>query len=276
VRILVTNDDGIDSEGLHVLALAMRAHGDVIIVAPNREFSGASVAIGPLHRIQPEVQRVSVAGIEEAWALNGTPALCVTFARLEAFGPPPDLVVSGINPGANVGRAVYHSGTVGAAITARNAGINAVAVSQAVNTLGVEGQGWDEMLTGQQWSTAATIADAVVGSLVAALPPDPVIVNLNVPNVPLDQIRGWRQTTTAIKPARTLASAVLEPKVGHEGAFYVRMNWGQPVALPVETDAGTVEQGEVSLAFLGRIADDEPPFAPVARSALERLLQRPR
>ena len=115
MRILLTNDDGIDSVGLHVLARAMRPFGEVVIAAPDREFSGAGAALGALHLIQPEVHRAHVDGIDEAWAVTGPPALCVMFSRLGAFGAPFDLVVSGINPGANVGRSVYHSGTVGAA-----------------------------------------------------------------------------------------------------------------------------------------------------------------
>src|SRR5687768_10643505 len=108
MRILLTNDDGIDSVGLHLLARAMREHGDVVIVAPDTEYSGAGAALGALHIIQPEVRRCTVEGIDAAWTVSGPPALCVMFARLGAFGPPFDLVVSGVNPGANVGRAVYH------------------------------------------------------------------------------------------------------------------------------------------------------------------------
>src|SRR5687768_2604733 len=132
MRILVTNDDGIDSVGLHLLARAMHEHGDVVLVAPDREFSGAGAAVGAFHLIQPEVHRCTLDDVGEAWTVSGPPALCVMFARLGAFGPPFDLVVSGVNPGANVGRAVYHSGTVGAALTARNGDISGVAVSQAV------------------------------------------------------------------------------------------------------------------------------------------------
>jgi 5'-nucleotidase len=113
MRILVTNDDGIDSVGLHVLARAMRPFGEVVIAAPDQEYSGAGAAIGALHIIQPEVHKRQVEGIDTAWAISGPPALCVFFARLGVFGDPFDLVVSGINPGANVGRSVYHSGTVG-------------------------------------------------------------------------------------------------------------------------------------------------------------------
>ena len=114
MRILVTNDDGIDSVGLHVLARAMKAVGDVVVVAPDDEYSGYGAALGPLHMLEPEVHRTSIIdGIDESWTVSGSPALCVMFARLGMFGSY-DLVVAGINPGANVGRSVYHSGTVGA------------------------------------------------------------------------------------------------------------------------------------------------------------------
>ena len=205
--------------------------------------------------------------------MTGPPALCVMFARLGVFGPPFDLVVSGINPGANVGRSVYHSGTVGAALTARNGGWNAVAGSQAVRDFGVEGQGWDEMLTDQLWDSAASVADAVVEALVADLPADPVCVNLNVPNLPLDQIRVWRRTIVGALPPRTMATAVLEPKVGHDNTFKVKMSWGDALRLPVETDGGSVEAGEVSLTFLGRIAGEDPPSASAAEAAITALLQ---
>ena len=99
----------------------MREHGDVVIVAPDSEYSGAGAALGALHLMQPEVRRVEIDGIDEAWAVNGPPGLCVMLMRLGVFGRV-DLVVAGINPGANVGRAVYHSGTVGATLTARNSG----------------------------------------------------------------------------------------------------------------------------------------------------------
>lgn len=122
MRILVTNDDGIESEGLHVLARALRGQGEVIVAAPDSEYSGAGAAIGPIHLSEPEVRSVDVDGIDTAWSVSGPPALCVMFARLGLFGDV-DLVVSGINPGANVGRSVYHSGTVGAALTARHTNI---------------------------------------------------------------------------------------------------------------------------------------------------------
>jgi 5'-nucleotidase len=271
MRILVTNDDGIDSVGLHILARTVARHGEVIVAAPDSEYSGASAALGALHVIRPEVHEVSLDGIDTAYAVTGPPALCVMFAALEAFGPPPDLVVSGINPGANVGRAVYHSGTVGAALTGRNRGIPGVAISQDVADLGVEGQGWEDQLAAQRWDSAAAVADVVLGGLLANPPESPYVLNVNVPNLPVEAIAGWRYAEVGTVPPRTMAIARLEPKPGHEGSYRVNMEWGDAVVLPPETDGGTVEGGYVSLSWLSRIVHVEGEASGVDK-ALDVLL----
>ena len=247
----MTNDDGIDSDGLHVLARRLTDLGDVVVVAPDREYSGFGAALGTLHLIQPEVHREHIDGVTEAWAVTGPPALAVYFARFGVFGDI-DVVVSGINPGVNTGRAVYHSGTVGAALTARNGGVNAVAVSQSVEGFGVEGQAWDEMLQHQRWDTAAEVAARITQVLVAADPDPAVVVNVNVPNVELDELGAWRYAEVGTIPPRSMSSATLEPKQGYEDTFHVRMDWGDPVELPVETDGGAVEAGEIAVSFLSR------------------------
>ena len=160
MRILVTNDDGIDSDGLHELARALVDLGDVTVVAPDAEYSGAGASLGAMHLIRPEVHDAHIDGVDRAWSVSGPPGLCVIYSRLGLFGDPFDLVVAGINPGMNVGRSVYHSGTVGAALTARNGKITGIAVSQAVTGWGVEGQGADEVLIDQRWSTAATVGSS--------------------------------------------------------------------------------------------------------------------
>ncbi len=273
MRILVTNDDGIDSIGLHVLARAMCDHGHVVVAAPDREYSGAGAALGALHLLQPEVHRVALDGIPQAWSVTGPPGLCVMFSRLGAFGEPFDLIVSGINPGANVGRSIYHSGTVGACLTGRNGGISGVAVSQAVDGFGVEGQGWDEMLIGQCWDTAAAVADAFVEGFLAAPPARPVVANVNVPNVALDAVRGWRFAEVGTAPPRAMASATLEPVEGHEQAYRVTMSWGDALALPEGTDGGTVERDEVSITYLSRLVA-EPTDLPAVEQALDGLVGR--
>jgi 5'-nucleotidase len=271
MRILVTNDDGIDAVGLHVLGRRLHDLADVVVAAPDREYSGAGAALGTLHLIRPEVRRVEVDGVEEAWSVTGPPALCVMFSRLGVFGGPFDLVVSGINPGVNSGRAIYHSGTVGAALTARNGGVSGIAVSQAVDDFGVEGQGWDDMLSNQHWDAAAEVGWRVAGALLEDLPVDPVVINVNVPNRPLAEIRGWCRAEVARLPPRTLASAALTPKAGHDGAFDVQMEWGDPIELPIDTDSGAVEAGFVAVTALSRILDDGTTDLSRVQGALDRL-----
>ena len=273
MRILVTNDDGIDSIGLHVLARAMATIGDVVVVAPDKEYSGYGAAFGPLHLIKPEVHRSRIDGVDDVWSVTGPPALCVMFGRLDLFGHY-DLVVAGINPGANVGRSVYHSGTVGACLTARNGGVSGVAVSQTVESFGVEGQGWEEMLADQHWDTAAAVAAAAVEGLATALPDEPVVLNINVPDRELSNIKGWRRTEVGIEPPRSMATAQLEPRPGHTDAFRVKMDWGDAIELPEHTDGGAVMAGWVSVGWLGRLEANEPGFAGAdeAESRLDKLL----
>lgn len=273
-RILVTNDDGIDSVGLHVLARALAPLGDIVVVAPDSEYSGAGAALGALHLIQPEVRRSNLDGVAETWIVNGSPGLCVMFARLGVFGPI-DLVVSGINPGANVGRAVYHSGTVGAALTARNGGLSGVAISQAVADFGIEGQAWDEMIADQRWETAATVGVRVVEAVLASSPADPIVVNVNVPNVPVDELAGWRRTDVAMLPPRTVASGTLHPIAGRDGAFSVQMTWGEQIEQPVDTDSGAIEHGYVTVTFLTRLQDDPQVETRTVGSHLDDLLGTP-
>ena len=273
MRILVTNDDGIDSIGLHVLARAMATIGDVVVVAPDKEYSGYGAAFGPLHLIQPEVHRARIDGIDEVWSVTGPPALCVMFGRLDLFGHY-DLVVAGINPGANVGRSVYHSGTVGACLTARNGGVSGVAVSQSVESFGVEGQAWEETLADQPWHSAATVAAAAVEGLITDLPESPVVLNINAPGRELAEFKGWKRTEVGIEPPRSMATAHLEPRPGHTDAFRVKMDWGEAIELPEHTDGGAVMAGWVSVGWLGRLESTEPEFrgAAEAESRLDTLL----
>jgi 5'-nucleotidase len=257
MRILVTNDDGIDSVGLHVLVRSMcDLDGDheIVVAAPDREFSGAGAALGALHELQPEIVRTSIPNCDaETWTVNGPPALCVMFARLGAFGTPFDLIVSGINPGANVGRAVYHSGTVGAALTGRNGHVSGVAISQAVAGFGAEGQAWSNTIAELDWTPAATVAQVVVQALVDDLPTDAVVVNVNVPDCPLAEMKGWRHAEVGVQPPRTVAAVELSPIVGRDGAFKVAMTWGERLDLDPSTDGGLVENGFVAISYLTRL-----------------------
>lgn len=178
-RVLVTNDDGIDSPGIIRLVEALRHNFDVTVAAPSTDWSGAGTSIG---RFDPRagipMRRVPLDGAR-AYAIDGPPGLAVMSAALGAFGDPFDVVVSGINAGINTGHSVIHSGTVGAALTARTFGAHGVAVSL------VPSDPW-------QWDTAAAIGRAAA-CWVTARERAPLTLNINVPSVPLDQVRGLRR-----------------------------------------------------------------------------------
>lgn len=261
MRIFVTNDDGIDSLGLHILARAMLPFGEVVVGAPDTEYSGASSSFGALHLIRPELHKANIEGIDEAWSITGPPALCVMFARLGAFGEPFDLVVSGINPGANVGRSVYHSGTIGACLTARNGGINGVAVSQAVDEGGYMGQGIEEMLKNQKWDSAAEIAAIAVEEMSTNLPKEASVLNINVPNLELSEMKGWRETKVGTDLIRQMTQVDIEPKIGHEGTFHLKLKWGERIPpSSIEDDVGAVANGYVSISWLSRLISQGPPI----------------
>ena len=276
VRILVTNDDGIDSVGLHELARALVDLGEVTVVAPDTEYSGAGASLGAMHLIRPEVHDAHIDGIDQSWWVSGPPGRCVVYRRRGLFGDSFDLVVAGINPGMYVGRSVYHSGTVGAALTARNGGVTGVAVSQAVTGWGIEGQGAAAVLVHQRWAPAATVGRAVVGAVVedmtSAAPSPAQVLNVHVPNLPVDEVSGWRYTVTGAAPPRSLTTAELVPKEGHAGSYRVDMHWGEAGALPEDTDGGAVMAGMVSLTYLNRLHDETPPTDSPAARGLDDLL----
>jgi 5'-nucleotidase len=199
MRVLVTNDDGVDAPGIHVLAGALAAAGhEVLVVAPADDRSGSGAAIGKVYRDRP------LPVVDHVWddlpeipvkAIDAPPATAVLAAVLGAFGDPPDLVASGINPGANTGHLVIHSGTVGAALTAAGLDVPGIAVSTQWSTTG-----------DYHWEAAAAAAVAAVGWVTE---PDvvPRVVNINAPNLPFTDVLGVRETELAPHGEVWIASA---------------------------------------------------------------------
>ena len=124
MRILVSNDDGVHAEGIRALSEALRACGEVIVVAPDRNRSGASHSL--TLEVPLRVTRISETGY---YAVKGTPTDCVHLAVNELVRPEPDMVVAGINHGANLGDDVIYSGTVAAATEGRHLGYPSIAIS---------------------------------------------------------------------------------------------------------------------------------------------------
>jgi 5'-nucleotidase len=241
MRVLVTNDDGVESEGLHVLTAALAASGlDVFVVAPNSDRSGTGAAIGLVHADQHlDSKKVEVPGCPgiDAFAIDGPPGMCVIAARLGAFGDPPDVVVSGINPGLNTGRAILHSGTVGAALTAQNFGGSGLAVSTEV------GERW-------YWDTAARFAVEVFPRLLEA--PPRTVLNLNVPARPYEEVGGVRWARLAAFGA--VRAAVADTPDGVQ--FELRSVEGTPAP---NSDTGLVAAGFAALTTIVGIAEAWPP-----------------
>ena len=235
VRILVTNDDGVDSPGIHALAAALVGDGhDVLVVAPTDDRSGAGASIGRLYDAgPPPVERRvwhELPGLP-VHAIDAPPATAVFAACLGAFGDLPDLIASGINPGANTGHLVLHSGTVGATLTGAGYGIPGIAVS-------IDWSNEQEY----HWDTAARIAAAAVEW--AAKPDgDARVLNVNVPNLPLAEIQGVREAELAPAGEVWVASADVS-----EGDLKIEIT-GRADAAP-GTDVAIIADGYVSVTPL--------------------------
>ncbi len=184
MRILISNDDGIDSEGLFALKQALEAVGDVAVIAPDRNWSAAGHS-KTLHR-PLRVREALLRDGSIAYASDGAPSDCVALGALGFLGYRPDLVVSGINKGANLGGDITYSGTVAAAMEAVLSEIPGIAVS-------MEGRGtWNFPL-------AATFAARLVEQVVRNGLASNVLLNVNVPAATQDEVAGVRITRLGVR-----------------------------------------------------------------------------
>jgi 5'-nucleotidase len=253
-RVLITNDDGIDSEGLAALARCVIDRGlATVIAAPATEASGTSAGLtaaeGDNRRVQ--VEKRTLPGLDdiETYAVAAHPAFIVLVACEGGFGAKPDIVLSGINRGANVGRAVLHSGTVGAALTAAVNGVRAMAVS-------LDGGFTGE--TDHHWDTAAR----VVGSLLPMLREmdEGTVLNLNIPDVPLDS--ELRLAWASLAEFGTVRSRVERVEDGIIETTAVTVDGEAEPG----TDAALLAQGYATLTPLHSVTEDNshprPPLPP--------------
>jgi len=238
-RILITNDDGYQAPGIRALAPVIAELGhDVLVVAPLDDQSGvgsarAGMVDRPIRTVTEDEHGIAYCGVA------GTPALAVTLATLGSFGPPPDLVLSGINRGANLGVPIFHSGTVAAALTAAAQGVSAIAVS-------IDSE------VPEHWATAATMAAEALTWI--ASEPVGTVLTLNVPDRPLDALAGVRHATLApIKYSRLIGTTAPtgEPMVTLEPT---RSD------LPADSDMALLQAGYVTvspLTGIGVLPDED-------------------
>jgi 5'/3'-nucleotidase len=242
---LITNDDGIESPGLRQLALSAKESGlDIIVAAPIRESSGSSASVAGLADDRVVIEKRTLSGLEDdsVYAVVGSPGLITLLATRGAFGDPPELVLSGINLGANAGFAVVHSGTVGAAVTGSVNGCRGLAVSLDVRSTDSR----------RHWESAGKILPQLIQGLVSL--PESTILNVNVPDLPPDRVRGLRR-------ARLGGFGQVQMAVAERGAGFVRTTLEE--STEHKPDAGT------DMAFLIEGYATVTPLAPLGEADIE-------
>lgn len=228
MKILVTNDDGIDSPGLHTLADALQKLGDVWVVAPDRERTAVAHAL-TLHK-PLRLNRLK----RHVFSVNGTPSDCVNLALKKVLPAQPALIVSGINRGVNLGDDVTYSGTVSAALEGTILGIPSIAVSQES---GRDGRVF-------RFETAATYAVRVARIVLAHGLPAETLVNVNVPDRPKNRIKGVKVTSLS---RRWFHDPIVEKVDPHGRKYYwiagTRVSWERRK----DADHEAVRRGFVSV-----------------------------
>lgn len=216
-KILVSNDDGFHAPGIIALYKAVADLGEVTVVAPATEQSGVGHAITSFNPIKIKKQKFD--GQYEGYSVTGTPADCVKIAGSVLLGQLPDLVISGINLGPNVGISVIYSGTVSAAAEGTILGIPSMAVSL-------------DTFKDPCWDTAAHIARLLAGKILKNGLPPATMLNVNVPNLPLDKIKGLVIT----RVGRSRFAEVFHRRTMPRGDVYY---WMDGELVPLEDVKGT-------------------------------------
>lgn len=235
MHILVTNDDGVQAPGLLALANEMRKLGQVTVLAPDRNWS-ASGHVKTMDR-PLRVKETRLADGTPALMSDGAPSDCVALALL-GLVEKVDLVVSGINPNANVGHDVTYSGTVTAAMEAVIAGVMGIAVSL---------DSPEKHIGELDYSTAASVARRVVERVLSDGLPEGVVLNVNVPYLREAELKGFMITRQGLRVYRDALDARLDPR----GRPYYWIGGEAPTGIVEEgTDFGALAQGYVSITPL--------------------------
>ena len=236
MRILLTNDDGYHAPGLAVLErLARKFSDDITIVAPAEEQSGKGRSLTLTEPLR--VRKFD----DKRYAVAGTPTDAVMFALANIMRDgKPDLILSGVNRGANLGEDVFYSGTIGAAMEGALAGIRSIAISQRY---GAEAPGHDVT-----FDTAESWGERVLGPLIAA-PVDPrIVVNVNFPPILPDQVKGARVVHQGL---RDYGRVKVIERTDPRGFAYYWMGLGRIEHTPAaDTDLEAIEMGYITVTPL--------------------------
>lgn len=229
MNILLTNDDGFDAKGIVALQKALLNAGhNAIIVAPKEEKSATSHSLSVFN---PLIVKQKA---EKVYAVNGFPADCAVLGYMELFGEKIDLVISGINSGPNMGEDVLYSGTVSGAIEAMHLGLKAIAVSID----DYENQAFDE---------AAKVVVNLINKKIVNLINDEEILNINIPNLPENEIKGIKATIPGHREYRDFVTPQTDPR----GRKFYWIGGQRPIWDLIEgTDCHALKTGYVSITPL--------------------------
>ncbi|MBI2424727.1 MAG: 5'/3'-nucleotidase SurE [Candidatus Hydrogenedentes bacterium] len=228
--ILVTNDDGIRTDGIRLLAEAMSLLGDVAVYAPDRQQSAVGHGVS-LHK------PLRVAELQQGWYMvDGTPTDCVMLAVRALLGRRPDLVVSGINTGPNLGDDVTYSGTVAGAYEGMLLGLPSLAFSSA---------SYDP----QHLDSAARVAGRVAGHVLAHGMPEDTTLNVNIPDCPYEQLKGIAITRMG---RRNYEDEILRREDPRGGVYYWIGGAAPTHVVESGTDFEAIESCQVSITPLHR------------------------
>jgi len=229
MKILVTNDDGVRAPGIRALAEALRGVGEVVVVAPDRERSAVGHALTLHHPLRATEIRPAI------FAVDGTPTDCVNLGIHTLLGTKPDIVVSGINCGGNMGDDITYSGTVSAAMEATLMGIPALAVSLV--TIG----------RGENYGAAAAFAAHLVRIVADRGLPRDTLLNVNVPDLPQDKLGN---AVVTIQGKRDYEGKIVT-KTDPRGRNYYWIGNGELLFRDLDgTDYHAVKRGSISVTPL--------------------------
>jgi 5'-nucleotidase len=236
MHILVTNDDGVNAPGLLALVKEMRSLGQVSVLAPDHNWS-ASGHVKTMHR-PLRVKETSLADGSAAWSSDGAPSDCVALGLLGFIPEKIDLVVSGINPNANIGHDVTYSGTVTAAMEAYIGGIAGMAFSLHAP---------EDFQGTLDYAPAAKVARRIISTLSKDGIVPTLLLNVNIPYLPVNEMKGILVTRQGLRVYRDRLDRRIDPR----GRPYYWIGGDAPTGVPNEgTDFGALEQGYVSVTPL--------------------------
>jgi 5'-nucleotidase len=235
LRILLTNDDGVNAEGFEALKrIAAALSDDVWSCAPELEQSGASRGV-----TLTDPLRVRKLGPKD-WAVSGTPTDCMLLAINDLMSEPPDLVLSGVNRGQNMGEDVTFSGTVAGALQGMALGVPSVALSQAMRIFTQDSR--------PRFDTAEAFAPAILSRLIEAGWPKGVVMNINFPDLPPEEVQAVEVTTQG---SRDMVQMHAEKRTDLRGRDYYWMGFKGQLSNPPEgTDLRAVYDGKISVTPL--------------------------